>query len=72
MDLRRIAVRTPGFVGACAAGGEGPFWSPAPAQIEVLERELSAYLRQQGHAKEADGLARSCGNMWGLSAPTGN
>jgi hypothetical protein len=37
---------------------KGPFWSPAPAQIEELEGELAAYLRQQGHAKEADGLAR--------------
>lgn len=38
---------------------EGPFWSPSPAQIEELEKELPAYLRQQGHAEEADGLARS-------------
>ena len=37
----------------------GPFWSPSPAQIEELETKLPAYLRQQGYAKEADGLARS-------------
>ena len=37
----------------------GSFWSPSPAQIEELEKKLPTYLRQQGHAKEADGLARS-------------
>jgi len=34
----------------------GPFWSPSVAQIEELERGLPAYLRKQGHAKQANGL----------------
>jgi hypothetical protein len=38
-------------------GPSAPFWSPASAQVEELEKRLPAYLRQQKHAAHADKLA---------------
>ena len=47
------------FFAQCSrpAPQEKEFWLPFPAQVEELEKELPAFLRQQGHAKEADGLS---------------
>jgi|SRR5579872_2789356 len=55
------AEQAPGVLGQCSRPApeetDGPFWTPSPAQIEILEGGLAAYLRQQGYAKQAGGLA---------------
>ena len=58
------AEQAPGVLNQCSRTApetspektDGPIWTPSPAQIESVEEGLAAYLRQQGHAKEGDGL----------------